>query len=84
MKSCKCGVNTCDGKCDQNRGASLVEYALLLSLIAIVTIPAVRRLGKNTRCSFVKMNVVYMQATSGLPIIIPNDCNAYAAGGPYG
>lgn len=31
-------------------GASLVEYGLLIALIAVVVIPAVRRVGLGNRC----------------------------------
>ncbi|HEV3227230.1 MAG TPA: Flp family type IVb pilin [Acidimicrobiales bacterium] len=37
---------------DQDRGASLVEYALLLALIAVVCIAAVTLLGSNASSSF--------------------------------
>jgi Flp pilus assembly pilin Flp len=37
---------------DQDRGASLVEYALLVALIAIVCIVAVQFLGNETSSSF--------------------------------
>ncbi len=37
---------------DSERGASLVEYALLLALIAMVCIAAVTALGETTSTSF--------------------------------
>jgi pilus assembly protein Flp/PilA len=37
---------------DSERGASLVEYALLVALIAVVCIVAVRILGQNASTSF--------------------------------
>jgi len=37
---------------DDDRGASLIEYALLLSLIAMVVIAAVTALGETTSTSF--------------------------------
>ena len=37
---------------DSDRGASLVEYALLVALIAVVCIIAVQVLGKNASKSF--------------------------------
>ena len=37
---------------DSERGASLVEYALLVALIAVVCIVAIRLLGKNANTSF--------------------------------
>ena len=37
---------------DDDRGASLVEYALLLALIAMVCIAAVTALGSTTSTSF--------------------------------
>jgi pilus assembly protein Flp/PilA len=36
----------------QQRGASLVEYALLVALIAVVAIAAVRILGRNASSQF--------------------------------
>jgi pilus assembly protein Flp/PilA len=37
---------------DSERGASLVEYALLVSLIAVVCVAAVTTLGKNASTKF--------------------------------
>ncbi len=37
---------------DSERGASLVEYALLVALIAVVCIVAVTALGKNASSKF--------------------------------
>jgi pilus assembly protein Flp/PilA len=37
---------------DSERGASLVEYALLVALIAVVCIAAVTLLGKNASSKF--------------------------------
>jgi pilus assembly protein Flp/PilA len=37
---------------DNERGASLVEYALLVALIAIVCIAAVTTLGRNANSKF--------------------------------
>jgi len=37
---------------DEERGASLVEYALLVALIAVVCIAAVTLLGKNASDKF--------------------------------
>lgn len=37
---------------DSDRGASLVEYALLVALIAVVCIAAVTVLGKNASSKF--------------------------------
>jgi pilus assembly protein Flp/PilA len=42
---------------DSDRGAALVEYALLVALIAVVCILAITRLGKESKSSF--------QSTSG-------------------
>jgi len=42
--------------CDaQERGASMVEYALLVALIAIVAIVSLRELGNTTANQFVKI-----------------------------
>ena len=40
---------------DDERGASLVEYALLVALIAVVCIAAVTLLGKNASSKFSKV-----------------------------
>ena len=40
---------------DTERGASLVEYALLVALIAVVCIAAVTLLGKNSSNKFNKV-----------------------------
>ena len=37
---------------DSDRGASMVEYALLVALIAVVCIVAVRSLGQDAKSSF--------------------------------
>ena len=39
-------------RCKTDRGASLVEYALLVALIAVVCIVAVTLLGKNASSKF--------------------------------
>jgi pilus assembly protein Flp/PilA len=39
-------------KVDSDRGASLVEYALLVALIAVVCIAAVTTLGSNASSKF--------------------------------
>ena len=40
---------------DKERGASLVEYSLLVALIAVVAIVAVRKLGETTHNQFAEM-----------------------------
>jgi pilus assembly protein Flp/PilA len=42
-------------RCRTDRGASLVEYALLVALIAVVCIAAVTLLGKNASSKFSKV-----------------------------
>ncbi len=42
-------------RCQTDRGASLVEYALLVALIAVVCIAAVTLLGKNASAKFSKV-----------------------------
>jgi len=39
-------------RCRTERGASLVEYALLMALIAVVCVAGVSALGRETRSSF--------------------------------
>jgi pilus assembly protein Flp/PilA len=39
---------------DSDRGASMVEYALLVALIAVVCITAIKFLGNNAKDSFSK------------------------------
>jgi pilus assembly protein Flp/PilA len=43
------------GRGDDERGASLVEYALLIALIAVVCIVAVSILGSNSSAKFSQM-----------------------------
>jgi Flp pilus assembly pilin Flp len=38
------------------KGASLVEYSLLIALIALVTITAVRSIGNNVSTQFSRVN----------------------------
>jgi pilus assembly protein Flp/PilA len=45
-------VATLTSRCKTDRGASLVEYALLVALIAVVCIAAVTLLGKNASSKF--------------------------------
>ncbi len=42
-------------RCKTDRGASLVEYALLVALIAVVCLVAVTLLGKNASSKFSKV-----------------------------
>ena len=42
----------------KKKGASLVEYALLVALIAIVAITAITALGRNTSDKFVEISDV--------------------------
>lgn len=44
------------GKVRNNRGQGLVEYALILVLIAIVVMAAVRGIGSNANCKFQQIN----------------------------
>ena len=39
------------------RGQSLVEYALILSLIAVVCIPVLKGIGQNTKSTLEKVYV---------------------------
>jgi Flp pilus assembly pilin Flp len=59
-------------------GASLVEYALLVSLIAVIVIPAVRITGKNTKCIFevasAGMDSIGNQPFN--PVLAKQDCDA--------
>jgi pilus assembly protein Flp/PilA len=41
-------------RCTSDRGASLVEYALLVGLIAVVCITAVTLLGKNASSKLIE------------------------------
>ena len=43
-------------KMQADEGASLVEYALLLVLIAVVAIVVITQVGKNTSGTFSKVN----------------------------
>jgi pilus assembly protein Flp/PilA len=52
---------------DEDRGASLVEYALLLALIAVVCIAAVTFLGKSASNQYSRFGTCWDQAGSGAP-----------------
>ena len=39
-------------RCKSDRGASLVEYALLVALIAVVCIAAIKLIGQSAKTSF--------------------------------
>ena len=52
---------------DSERGASLVEYALLVALIAVVCIAAVRLLGEKADSTFDSTNSGLTSATAGTP-----------------
>lgn len=53
------------GRCRGDEGASLVEYALLLALIALVALGAVKLLGGNVGTSLSRSNNSIVQATGG-------------------
>lgn len=42
-------------------GASLVEYSLLVALIAVVSIASVRKFGQAARCNTCYNNAIYQQ-----------------------
>ena len=47
------------------RGASMVEYALLLVLVAVVCIAAIRLLGQNGSATFSKTGSIIDSANAG-------------------
>jgi pilus assembly protein Flp/PilA len=49
---------------EDDRGASLVEYALLVALIAVVCIVAVTALGKEAKSGFQKTGAAISSANS--------------------
>lgn len=54
------------------RGASLVEYALLVGLIAVVCITALTFLGQNEKKNYSKYNTCVAWAGSNTPV--PAEC----------
>jgi Flp pilus assembly pilin Flp len=56
----------------RERGASLVEYALLLSLIALVAVGAVSFLGERTGGQLDRSGSCFDAAAGGSPL--PADC----------
>lgn len=50
MKNCNILVRKTDNK--RQRGASMVEYALLVALIAVIAIVAVRVMGRQVSTEF--------------------------------
>ncbi len=68
----------------RDRGANLMEYALLVSLIAIIAIPSMRSVGTNVDCAFNSAaNTLAQASTPNLPFSSPAAC-AGAAGGSGG
>jgi Flp pilus assembly pilin Flp len=57
-------------KAKSQRGASMIEYALLVALIALIAIPAVGALGGSVRTKFVEAK----QEIAGEGSIV--ECNA--------
>ena len=62
------------------KGASMIEYALLVALVALIAIPAVGGLGKQVELQFVHATdevagSVHYQCVAGSPIYpaCPND-----------
>jgi pilus assembly protein Flp/PilA len=49
---------------DSERGASMVEYALLVALIAVVCIAAIKLIGQSANSSF-KSTATELQDTNG-------------------
>lgn len=56
------GAATAAGKTQDDRGASLVEYALLIALIAVACIVAVTFLGDEGRDSFSRTGSAVFEA----------------------
>lgn len=54
MKKCNILVRKADSR--RQKGASLVEYALLVALIAVIAIAAVRVLGRQVSTEFSEIN----------------------------
>jgi Flp pilus assembly pilin Flp len=48
----------------RERGASLVEFALLVALIAVVAVGATRTLGRNSRANFHLVNCLQVSNTA--------------------
>ena len=75
-------------RCKTDRGASLVEYALLVALIAVVCIGAVAFLGRNSSSSLNK-SAANADQPGGPTTTAPGGCPAvhpdgYATGPGYG
>lgn len=50
-------------------GASLVEYGLLLALIAVIAIPSVRNAGRHSRCALIIADVGVSAYPSGSGVV---------------
>lgn len=50
------------------RGASMVEYALLVALISVASILAVRQFGQRTACVYAKIAYA-VEGRSGVPFL---------------
>lgn len=48
-----------------NSGTTAIEYALIIALIAIVTIPAIQYVGQEVKCTFEKTAATLQVANGG-------------------
>ena len=63
---------------NSDSGTTIVEYALLLSLIAIVAVPAISRLGSSSRDTLTKANHAISE------VVDQNDIGVLSTAGDYG
>ena len=68
-------------KINSSKGASLVEYALLVSLIAVVCMVAVRQVGQRAECRF--NFIADTLANPGLPALYTAACSNVSSGSGY-
>ena len=61
-------VREIDPKVKRQRGASLVEYTLLVALVAVITIGGVRRLGENISEN-IERSRIQISGASSLPCL---------------
>jgi len=68
-------------RCKTDRGASLVEYALLVALIAVVCIVAVTFLGKSASSKFSSVGSAVKGCSTGRGGVSPRSPPARGGGG---
>lgn len=81
IQNASCAVVCADSKRDNQRGSGLVEYALVVALIAVVGISGVKSIGLTLQDKFDTAATAVLEAGAGSgcdPVTDPF-CNSYSA-----